>query len=402
VFTKLLIAIPALNEEQSIRSIITRSLDARQYIIDNSPVSDVSITVVSDGSTDQTVPRAQEFTDRIHLIVFPQNRGYGAAIMEAWKQSDADVLAFLDADGTCDPKFFVPLCQTLSDQDADIVLGCRLNTESRMPLLRRVGNRIFAWLLTHLSSQTVRDTASGMRVVRRRALHHLYPLPEGLHFTPAMSARAMLNRELRIVEIDMPYSEREGRSKLRVVRDGFRFLRTILEGVCLYRPTRVMGALGLGFLLFACAIMLSPLVYYLQTRTVAEWMIYRFLVSHLCATASILLFCASYIAARMAFLTLESAVRSPHRHFMRPLLRGPLFVFLIVGLMAVGFALVFGSLLELFQTGHTYEHWSRYSAATFCFEIALILLTTRGTEFLLDLLAARIDYLRENDEGRVI
>ena len=97
---KLLIAIPALNEEGSIESIIKRSLDARADIIGRSPVTDVDITVVSDGSTDRTVELASKYTDQIKLIVFEVNRGYGAAIQQAWRESDAELLGFLDADGT--------------------------------------------------------------------------------------------------------------------------------------------------------------------------------------------------------------------------------------------------------------------------------------------------------------
>src|SRR5262245_4016356 len=106
---KLLIAIPALNEEESIDSIITRSLAARDSILANAPVTEVEIMVVSDGSTDRTVELASRYTDRIKLIIFEKNRGYGAAIKEAWNQSNADLLGFLDADGTCDPAFFGPL-----------------------------------------------------------------------------------------------------------------------------------------------------------------------------------------------------------------------------------------------------------------------------------------------------
>src|SRR5262249_55196687 len=77
---KLLIAIPALNEEESIAGTIQRSLAAREAILENSPVTEVDITVVSDGSTDRTVELATHYLDRIHLIVFQKNRGYGAAI----------------------------------------------------------------------------------------------------------------------------------------------------------------------------------------------------------------------------------------------------------------------------------------------------------------------------------
>ncbi len=140
--------------------------------------------MVSDGSTDRTLELARKHDDEITVIGFERNRGYGAAIQEAWRQSDADLLGFLDADGTCDPRFFSTLCSTIEEQNADVVLGCRMNAQSQMPLVRRIGNTIFALLLGLFSSTRVRDTASGMRVVRRKSLAKLEPLPTGMHFTP--------------------------------------------------------------------------------------------------------------------------------------------------------------------------------------------------------------------------
>ena len=206
---KLLIAIPALNEEQSIQSTIQRCLAAKPAILGDSPITDVEVTVISDGSTDRTVERAREFGSLINLLEFTKNQGYGAAIMGAWSKSEADLLGFLDADGTCDPHFFADLCKNLVEQDADVALGCRMNRNSKMPLVRKIGNVVFARMLSLFCSKSVRDTASGMRVVRRSALEHLYPLPSGLHFTPAMSARAMLSDATRIIEVDMHYAERE-------------------------------------------------------------------------------------------------------------------------------------------------------------------------------------------------
>src|SRR5262249_16536065 len=197
-----------------------RSLAARDYITNHSSVTDVEVTVVSDGSTDRTVERASKYKDSIRLIVFEKNRGYGAAIKDAWLNTDADLLGFLDADGTCDPKFFAPLCAQLLTGGKDVVLGCRLNEQSRMPLVRRLGNSLVGLLLSMFSHWRVRDTASGMRVVRRSSLNHLFPLPDGLHFTPAMSARAILSGAVEIAEVDMPYHERVGESKLRAIKDG--------------------------------------------------------------------------------------------------------------------------------------------------------------------------------------
>jgi glycosyltransferase involved in cell wall biosynthesis len=396
---KLLIAIPALNEEESIDSIIQRSIEAREFICANSPATEVAITVVSDGSTDRTVERAGQYTDSIHLIVFPQNKGYGAAIKEAWRQSDADLLGFLDADGTCDPKFFATLCKTAVAESADVVLGCRLNANSQMPLIRRIGNFIFATILSVFSSSPVRDTASGMRVVRRSSLESLYPLPDGLHFTPAMSARAMLSEGTRIVEVDMPYHERSGESKLRVGKDGVRFLRVIVESAFLYRPSRPLGLAAIVFVLIAAALMWSPTVYYLRNRSVAEWMIYRFLLGDLAGITACLCFCASYLTGRMTSIALtgESGV-----------LRSRLSVWLFqtrwfwgvpIGFYLVGGLLVVSSLFDRLTTGMTYEHWSRYVVMSFCFAVAIILSVTRVIDYVLNLVGSRLEYLKARTMG---
>ncbi len=390
---KLLIAIPALNEEESIEKIICRSLEARAYICENSPVTDVDITVVSDGSTDRTVEIASRYQDQIRLIVFPENKGYGAAIKEAWRQSDADVLGFLDADGTCDPQFFAPLCQCLAAEGADVVLGCRLNENSQMPLIRRVGNTIFAALLTVFSSNRVRDTASGMRVVRRSALPKLFPLPDGLHFTPAMSARSMLSDQLKITEIDMKYEERAGESKLRVIKDGMRFLKVILEAALLYRPARPLGLAAVLLTAFAAVLMLPPSIYYLQHRTLLSWMIYRFLISELCCTAACLLVSAGYLTDRIASIALSGEVRGSDRGWTTKFFQGRWFWSVPALLTLVGLAFVISSIIERVVTGGTYAHWSHYVAMTFCMSIALILSATRVVDWCLNMVAARLYYL---------
>ena len=389
---KLGIAIPALNEEENIESIIERSLAARQYIQDHSSVTNVEVTVVSDGSTDRTVERASKYKDLIRLIVFSENQGYGAAIKEAWLKSDAELLGFLDADGTCDPKFFAPLCNQLLTSDTDVVLGCRLNNQSEMPLIRRLGNSIFAFLLSIFASSRVRDTASGMRVVRRSSLAHLFPLPDGLHFTPAMSARAMMSDAIQISELDMPYHERVGESKLRVIRDGLRFLRVIVEAGFLYRPARPLNLAGILLTLLSAVLMFPPLVFYLQHGTVLEWMIYRFLVSHLLGTSACLCFCASYILSQMTEIALADEIGKRKESWVERFFRGKWF-WAVNGLLTVaGGSLVLGSLLELLETGSTYEHWSRFIAMTFCLSIVAVLLVTRCIEYVLGLVRARVQY----------
>ena len=392
---KLLIAIPAYNEEASITAIIERSLSARQDIIASSPVTEVEITVVSDGSTDRTVELAKAYADRINLIVFDENRGYGAAIKQAWEGSDAELLGFLDADGTCDPRFFSSLCSTLEKEGADVVLGCRINEESKMPALRRVGNIFFALLLSLFSSARVRDTASGMRVLRRSSLRKLLPLPDGLHFTPAMSARGLMRRDLKIAEIDMPYHEREGKSKLRMMKDGTRFLKAIMDAVFLYRPSRPLAILAIICLAVAVSLMVMPIIHYVQTRTVAEWMIYRFVVSGLAGISACLLLCTSYLSQKMVSIALVRKGRPTKndcQFYSEKFFSSSFFWLVPITLIVLAGALVFRSFRELIITGATYEHWSRFIVMSFLLSIALILTVTRILDYTLSLIAYQLDY----------
>lgn len=396
---KLLIAIPALDEEQSIASIIERCLAAVPEIVDKTGVGAVEITVVSDGSTDRTVEIARGFTDHIRLIEFERNRGYGAAILEAWKSSDADLLGFLDADGTCDPRFFIELCRAVEVDGADMALGCRLHGESRMPKVRRLGNRLFSALLSLVSSKSVRDTASGMRVLRRSSLPKLMPLPSGMHFTPALSARALLRDDMVVREIDMPYHEREGRSKLSVLRDGLRFLGIILETVFLFRPSRPLVLASAVALALGGMLMLTPILHYLESRTVEEWMIYRFVVSHLLGTAGVLALCTAYLSRRVVSATvLPGRGDSRTYSLLRRFFNGPGLWLAVPLLVICGLALVLPGFFQWIEYGSVYEHWSRFIATSFLLTVATILTLTRVMDFSLDLIAGWMAYEGRGDE----
>lgn len=114
---KLTVVIPAYNEEQAIAAIIERTLAARESIIARSPVGEVEIVVVSDGSTDETAEIAADYGE-VKLVVFEKNRGYGAAIKKGFEVGAGELVGFLDADGTCDPKFFADLCTAVVEESA--------------------------------------------------------------------------------------------------------------------------------------------------------------------------------------------------------------------------------------------------------------------------------------------
>lgn len=395
---KLSVVIPALNEEESIASIIERTLNAEDYLIKNSPVTNLEIIVVSDGSTDRTVEIAQSYLPKIKLIIFEKNRGYGAAIKQGWSEATGDLLAFIDADGTCDPLFFSNLCNLINDKNADVVLGCRLNKESKMPFIRRLGNFIFAKLLTFLSSNYVKDTASGMRVVRKTSLKKIYPLPDGLHFTPAMSARALLNSEITIAEENMPYHEREGESKLSVTKDGVRFLKVILNTAFLYRPQILLNTAAFIFYIISFSLMYNPILHYIIHKNVSDWMIYRFIVSDVFALIGVVLFSTSYILHNTVWLSLSEKVESNKtkgisvRFFDSKFSTVIAFVFMVFGIFIIS-----DSILSRIETGKTNEHWSRYIIFSYFEVTALILFVTKWCKWILELLKDRIVFIQSDD-----
>jgi hypothetical protein len=155
---------------------------------------------------------------------------------------------------------------------SDLVIGSRMaGAKSEMPVTRRIGNWFFANLLTALGCQRVTDSASGMRIFKKSILERIYPLPDGLNLTPVMSARA-LHESLSVTEIPIPYSERVGRSKLSVIRDGSIFLRSILWTAMSYNPVRILGLVGAGGVMTAMLIGLGFVIARLSgVTTVGPW-----------------------------------------------------------------------------------------------------------------------------------
>jgi glycosyltransferase involved in cell wall biosynthesis len=350
------VVIPALNEERGIDAILDRVLAQREPLL-AAGVADLEVIVVDDGSRDGTAERVAA-RPGVRLIRHDVNLGYGAALKTGFSEAGGDLLAFLDADGTYPPEQFPELCREALESGTDIVIGSRmLGADSEMPAVRRIGNTIFASLLSIVGKRRIWDSASGMRVIKRSALASLYPLPDGLDFTPAMSTRA-LYEDLRMVEIPIPYRERVGRSKLNVAHDGLRFLRSIVWTASLYNPLGIFGSIGLAMLLVAVLLGLGPLVHYLQHRNVPEDSIYRLMAILISSVAGVNV---------LAFGLISKAIFNllpGRRERVLPLskrMQGTI-ACLGLALFVVGVALVVPSALERLQTGQITFHWSYFAA----------------------------------------
>jgi hypothetical protein len=266
--TTLSVVIPAYNEENGIAEIMQRVLKIRADL-QTANVNELELLVVNDGSKDKTAQVAESIARKeqgVRVISHPKNRGYGAALKTGFSEAKGELIGFLDADGTYPPEYFPRLCkEALSG--TQLVIGSRMaGEESKMPLTRRIGNIFFAGMISLLGGKRITDSASGMRVFHRDVLERVYPLPDGLNLTPIMSTRA-IHEGLRMAEIAIPYSERVGRSKLSVVRDGSIYVQSITWTVLTYNPVRILGMIGLLGLAVTLLVGLGILIARLQGIT---------------------------------------------------------------------------------------------------------------------------------------
>lgn len=318
---KFSIVVPAFNEERAVKDILDRCLKAAKHIREGAVgIDSVEVLLVNDGSSDKTEELARSIPG-IKVVSHPINRGYGAALKTGFECASGEIVGFLDADGTCDPEFFRELLKTLVRGELDVVSGSRMHAQSRMPRVRYIGNWLFRSLVNSFSEARVNDVASGMRVFRRKALDRLYPLPNGLSFTPAMTVRAVLDPDLSMGEVAMPYEERVGRSKLRVVQDGFRFLGAILDTAATYRPLFFFGCVAAVLAVLSVLVLClklggpaAPILFYIKNRRVEDWMIFRIVLVTVWVSLAAFLVALGMVAQAMTGVINRSAP-APKRAF---------------------------------------------------------------------------------------
>jgi glycosyltransferase involved in cell wall biosynthesis len=384
------VVIPALNEEDGIAAIVER-IEAIREPLARSGVGDLEIIVVDDGSHDRTPEIAASYAS-VRLVRHAANHGYGAAIKTGFNSARGQLLAFTDADGTYPPERFPDLCRVALEQDADVVVGSRRSGEhSEMPRVRRIGNFIWSNLVSIIGNKRVADPASGMRVLRASALRQLYPLPDGLNFTPVMSTRCV-HENLKVIEVAIPYTERVGRSKLSIVRDGSRFLKTILWTSMEYNPVRVLGLAGVTALGLAGLIGLGIVWLRLQGITQLEaWGIFSVFATLVLAVAGVSIFSLGATFNYLVSLFRREPVRQGL--FGRPLFKEPLDKrFGWLGLLAGtgGLGLSVGSLaLSLWGAWDIARLWLWLLASALLILVGLQLVVSWTVMHVLDALSAR-------------
>jgi len=167
------VGIPAFNVEESIAKVV---VNAKKHCDE--------IVVCDDGSSDDTGEIARKLGCRV--IRHPKNRGYGSAIrslLDAARESGADILVTIDGDGQHNSKEISGLVAPIMKGEADVVIGTRFGPNSdggNIPSTRRLGIKAITWLVDSLTDQQITDAQSGFRAYNKRALEALHPGEQGM------------------------------------------------------------------------------------------------------------------------------------------------------------------------------------------------------------------------------
>ena len=239
------IILPAKNEASRLDPLLAR-------IKAVAPVAE--IIVVDDGSTDDTAAVCERYG--VRRIVHPYAKGNGAAIKSGARAASSDTLVFMDGDGQHDPADIPRLLAQL-DEGHDMAVGAR-GFASQATLGRGLANTVYNRLASWMVNQQVADLTSGFRAVRAdRFREFLYLLPNGFSY-PTTCTMAFFRAGYSIAYVPIVAAKREGKSHIRPLKDGVRFLLIIFKIGSLYSPLKLFAPISLAFFL-------TGLGYYIHT-----------------------------------------------------------------------------------------------------------------------------------------
>jgi len=267
------VIIPFYNEVAALPSVINRILPvlegmSRLY----------EIIVVDDGSEDGT--KDIPFPDGVRVITHPYNMGNGAAVKDGIRQARGRFLVMMDGDGQHQPEDIPLLIAQLST--FDMVVGAR-TPASKASLHRNLANGIYNLFASYMCGRRIEDLTSGFRAVKRDiARRFLYLLPNGFSY-PATITLAVVRSGYSLAYVPIMSGRRIGKSKIRLLRDGTRFLLIILRIATLFSPLKIflpvsalMFSLGLGYGIFRIVSMdgrYGPTSAMLMTMAVVVFMV---------------------------------------------------------------------------------------------------------------------------------
>ncbi|OGN99214.1 MAG: hypothetical protein A2Y89_05780 [Chloroflexi bacterium RBG_13_51_18] len=251
---KIIAGMPAFNEEKYIGTLV---LQTRKYVDE--------VIVVDDGSTDATAEIAQLAGARV--IKHDKNKGYGAAIQRILteaKKSDPDVLVILDADAQHSPKEIPSLIKPVLE-GYDCVIGSRHEQDKKIPLYRRLGQRLILRSVKMLSGDKLTDSECGFRAFSRKAVQELKLKETGMAVSAETVAEAS-RKNLKVIQVPVSVTYSKDSSTLHPVKHGLGVFTRILVWISERRPLFFFGLGGLIMLIIGLIFGIRVLNLYSEYR----------------------------------------------------------------------------------------------------------------------------------------
>jgi len=238
---KLSIVIPAKNEADNLSNWLPSLVAWGGY---------QELIVVDDGSNDNTAKIAAGMGARV--LRHPQSLGNGAAIKHGFREASGDIIVFMDADGQHQPEDIPRLLEEMESTEADMVVGAR-DASGQASKGRHLANAFYNWFSSQVAGQKIQDLTSGFRAVKaEKFAEFLNLLPNGFSY-PTTSTMAFFRSGYLVRYISIDVQKREGKSHIRPIKDGIRFLVIIFKVATLYSPLKVFLPISaLFFMLGLC------------------------------------------------------------------------------------------------------------------------------------------------------
>jgi len=224
------IVIPAFNEGDAIAGVVASLAAACPWR---------EVIVVDDGSQDDTSARA--CAAGATVVRHPYNKGNGAAVKSGIRRAAGEYVLIVDGDGQHRPEDAMRIVSRLGEYD--LVVGAR-SRATQATHTRRFGNGALNSLASYLTGREIPDLTSGFRGARTAHLREfIHLLPNGFS-TPTTTTLAFIKAGYNVAFEPIEARQRVGTSKIRLARDGAKFLMIILKIVTIFSPMRVFVPLS--------------------------------------------------------------------------------------------------------------------------------------------------------------
>jgi glycosyltransferase involved in cell wall biosynthesis len=226
------VVVPAFNEAGGIKEVVSALAEAGPWH---------EIIVVDDGSTDGTAEQAA--AAGAVVVRHPYNKGNGAAVKSGIRRATGEFVMVIDGDGQHRADDARRIVSRLGEYD--LVIGARA-ASTQATLARRLGNAMLNGFASYLTGRSIPDLTSGFRGARRECLREfLHLLPNGFS-TPTTTTLAFIKAGYNVAFEPTEARQRVGTSKIKLARDGTKFLMIILKIVTIFSPLRVFLPISLA------------------------------------------------------------------------------------------------------------------------------------------------------------